>query len=819
MSRRNKKSDDLTTSLSLAGALAIGCLARLDPDLKSVNVWDPTAGTGLAGSVLAGALQAAGVDVRYRGQDISETAVTESRHRFEDFDDAELVAGDTLVQDQFPGFRADLAIVDPPWGARWGFSRSEVERRRDAGEFGFGLPQDTDSTWLFISLALEKLRDPSEGGGRVAALANPRVLSAGGGSAAVRRSIVEAGLLESVTRLPEGLAPNTGIPLYLLTFTNTADPGRRGKAMIADLQTQFTTVHRRRSLPVTALQELESGLRSGKSGPRNRTVNLRQFIRRDARVSRVTGSGNRFAWGLTTYNDTEIDEEFLDSRYGADSGVALDEEPREVIDLGPSYIFDSGPRELLRDLANKGWTACRLSGLLLEAPEAVKGFIGSAGEDQLFIARGSGGGALTELPDADAGGRHLSIHVDGGLVEPGFLSAWLNSEQGLLSRQRAASAAGSGMAAGLVPKDARSLMRWADELIVPVPDSETQRALTSADEKFTSFRAELESQRASIWTAPETAGELVNKIARAFDDSLDSWLDDLPFPIASALWTAHTASSLGGQQQAYLRAWEAMATFHATVLLSASRNDPGSSSDTEAAIRGILHEHGLDIERASFGTWVIIVEKTAKDLRRALESGDADEEARVRRAFADLPRTGIERLISKDVVNKFKEVARKRNRWLGHTGYTPEQALRRQIESLVTDLRELCQLLGNVWEQLFLVRAGSAKRKPDGMVQSAEVAMGGRSPFLTKSFTVGDIMNDGELYLVREQGSQSPLQLGHFVQLLSASPDAQYTSYFYNSTDGDKVRLVSYQYGPQNEVQDDAARFRAEFGALALRSP
>src|SRR5699024_11608591 len=124
--------------------------------------------------------------------------------------------------------------------------------------------------------------------------------------------------------------------------------------------------------------------------------------------------------------------------------------------------------------------------------------------------------------------------------------------------------------------------------------------------------------------------------------------------------------------------------------------------------------------------------------RSALEKGDADDVARVRRAFADLGRAGIERLISKDVVKKFNELNSKRNRWSGHTGYTSEQELRTQIDSLVSDLRELRGFLGNVWSQLVLVRPGSAKRRRDGLVQTAEVAVGTRTPFRSEERRVGD---------------------------------------------------------------------------------
>lgn len=814
---------DSTTSTSLARALAVGCLSRLDPGLTSVDVWDPASGSGFAGFLLVEALRSAGMHVRYRGQDIDEGAASTSRHRFEAVPDTEIAHADTLAHDAFVDFSADVVIVDPPWGMGWRGSAAAVEARQYLGEFGFGLPQRSDSTWLFISLALEKLRPAEQGGGRVAALVNPSALSSGGATAAVRQRVVDAGLLESVTRLPEGLAPNTSIPLYLLTFTNRRGEAGRGRAMIADLQTQFTSERghryrhqqRHRTMPDSALRELESGLRTGRPGPRNRSIGIRQFVRRDVRLSRYSTDGQRISWPLTTYKDTAIDAALLEFRYGPISGVSLDETSRETIDLNPSRIFEDDAQELLKDLEAKGWPSRRLSSLLATEPEALKNPVGEALEGQLYIPTTRGGRASAEMPDDEASGRILSIRLDGDLVEPSFLAAWLNSEQGISSRLRAIDASSTGTHVNALRSDTKSLMRWADELIVPIPGKATQRALASADERLASFQAVLSGEREGIWASPEDVEDVVKKFADAFDDSLTAWFEQLPFPIASALWTAETSTSLGDQLQAYLHAWEALVTFHATVLLSACRRDPGSSAEVEADVRQTLSDQHIGIERASFGTWVVILERTAKYLRRALDSGDFDEVARVRAAFGDLGESAIERLLSKDVVNKFKELNIKRNRWRGHGGHTSNEERKAQVDSLVADLRELRLLLGNVWAQLLLVRAGSSKRVIDGWVQAAEVAVGTRSPFVTKEFRVGDAMLDGQLYLVRD-GSQSPLRLSQFVQLRAAPANAQYTSYFYNRTEGSRVHMVSYQYGPESEVGDDVEAFRDVFGALVL---
>lgn len=814
-SANDKRELSHLTSLSLARALAVGCLSGLNRNLPSVNIWDPAAGYGFAGHLLASALESVGVRTHYRGQDINEVAVEVCRRRFASVDDASVALEDSLRRDAFDGFEADLVIVDAPWGMGWHESEQEVYARRASGAFRFGIPRKSDSTWLFISLAIEKLRPTSAGGGRVAALVNPGALSSSGPSADIRRRIVDAELLESVTRLPDALAPNTGIPLYLVTFTNGSVGTGRDLVKVADLQTEFTSIRRKRSMPVTALEELESALRTKKPGPRNRPIGVRQLIRREARLSRESTAGQRLSWRLQTHTDTAIDEKLLESRYGPSSGVSIEPEVHETFDLDPSRIFGDDSQDLLKDLAAKGWPARRLSCFLADHPRVVDETAGGAGDGQLYVPMTASSRVSVQRSDMEGLGRYLSVQLEGDRIQPSFLAAWLNSEQGILSQRRAIEASSRGTPfVGALRRDPHALMQWADELIIPVPETRTQLALASAEEQLASFHAELRRQRGSIWSAPETAEDVVNRLAPAFDESLSAWLDQLPFPIASALWTAETAGSTGDQQRAYLQAWEAIVTFHATVLLSATRNNPGGSADAEAAIRQTLDEQHLGIERASFGTWVVIVEKTSKDVRRALESGDADEIARTRRAFGDLGRSGIERLVSKALVTKFKEVNVKRNRWLGHTGYIAEQELRTQVISLVSDLRELREILGNVWSQLILVRAGDGRRERDGLRQSAEVALGTRSPFVKRVFGVGDLMIGEELYLVRD-GSQSPVRLGQFVQLRAAPHAAQYTSYFYNRTERGTVRMVSYQYGPKSELQDDVEGFRAEWGGLA----
>ncbi len=465
-------------------------------------------------------------------------------------------------------------------------------------------------------------------------------------------------------------------------------------------------------------------------------------------------------------------------------------------------------------MATKGWPCQRLSQLVTAAPRVAKGKIDEREGSQLLIPSSPAGrssshpGGGTEVRETT-----VLVDIDSGIVEPGFLAAWLNTEHGVMSRIRASNAAAFGTSQRHLRDDPKSLMRWADELVVPVPDRKTQLSLASTDELLQSYHTELTRLRERVWDSAEGVSDIVARISAAFDDSGTAWLEQWPYPIAMAIWRADTEKSPGDKLRAYLQAWEAIVAFHAIVLLSATRCDPGRSAEIEGAIRSTLQLKSLGIDRASFGTWIVIIEQTSKQFRSTVESGDADELARAQDMFGGLSRSGIERLIAKEIVRIFKELAGKRNQWSGHSGYVSEEDQKTRVDSLISDIRGLRQLLGPVWTQLTLVRAGTARRKPDGYLQTAELAIGTRSPFQTMEFLVGDSMLDGELYLLCD-GAQTPLHLASFVQLRAAPRDARFTSYFYNRTVGDSVTMVTYQYGPESEVHTDVATFEPQFGAL-----
>ncbi len=81
------------------------------------------------------------------------------------------------------------------------------------------------------------MRDPDEGGSRVAIIMNGSPLftgDAGSAESEIRRWILENDWLEALIALPEQLFYNTAIATYVWVLTNRKAADRRGKVLLID---------------------------------------------------------------------------------------------------------------------------------------------------------------------------------------------------------------------------------------------------------------------------------------------------------------------------------------------------------------------------------------------------------------------------------------------------------------------------------------------------------------------------------------------------------------------------------------------------------
>ncbi|MCC6764437.1 MAG: SAM-dependent DNA methyltransferase [Deltaproteobacteria bacterium] len=182
--------------------------------------------------------------------------------------DADNIAyGTVLSNDRHAGRGFDYLIANPPYGKDWKRDEDAVraEHERGAsGRFAPGLPRISDGQLLFLLHMLAHVKEPKEGGSRIAVIMNGSPLftgDAGSGESEIRRFILEHDLLEALIALPEQLFYNTGIATYVWVVTNRKAAAREGKVQLIDASGFWVPMRKslgdkRREIPPERAQDI-----------------------------------------------------------------------------------------------------------------------------------------------------------------------------------------------------------------------------------------------------------------------------------------------------------------------------------------------------------------------------------------------------------------------------------------------------------------------------------------------------------------------------------------------------------------------------------
>lgn len=176
--------------------------------------------------------------------------------------------GNTLSDDQFEGQKFDYIISNPPFGREWKNEKRVVEdeaKRGFAGRFAAGLPAASDGQMLFLMTAISKMKEPRDGGSRIAIIHNGSPLftgDAGSGPSDIRKYILESDLLEAIVALPNDIFYNTGIATYIWVLSNKkAGTKREGKVQLINANGLYekrrkALGNKRNDIPESAITEI-----------------------------------------------------------------------------------------------------------------------------------------------------------------------------------------------------------------------------------------------------------------------------------------------------------------------------------------------------------------------------------------------------------------------------------------------------------------------------------------------------------------------------------------------------------------------------------
>lgn len=169
--------------------------------------------------------------------------------------------GSTLSEYGFdPDLKFNFMLTNPPYGTSWkqdidnlnvGTEKkiSIVDKRFNLKIKNFkGELEETcltsrsnDGQLMFMLHMLSKMKDPKDGGSRIASVQNGSALftgDAGSGESGIRQYILENDLLECIIQLPNDIFYNTGIATYVWIISNVKEEKRKGKVQLINASTE-----------------------------------------------------------------------------------------------------------------------------------------------------------------------------------------------------------------------------------------------------------------------------------------------------------------------------------------------------------------------------------------------------------------------------------------------------------------------------------------------------------------------------------------------------------------------------------------------------
>ena len=236
------------------------------------RIYDPACGTGGMLSVAEEYLHELnkGTGILPYGQEINDQtfAICKADMLIKGNDSEQIRNGNTLSDDKFIDEKFDYILSNPPFGREWKNEKSAIEREAKlgfAGRFGVGLPAVSDGQMLFLLTAISKMKEPKDGGSRIAIIHNGSPLftgDAGSGPSEIRKYIIENDLLEAIIALPNDIFYNTGIATYIWVLSNKkAGTKREGKVQLINANGLFekrrkALGNKRNDIPQSAIEEI-----------------------------------------------------------------------------------------------------------------------------------------------------------------------------------------------------------------------------------------------------------------------------------------------------------------------------------------------------------------------------------------------------------------------------------------------------------------------------------------------------------------------------------------------------------------------------------
>jgi hypothetical protein len=382
----------------------------------------------------------------------------------------------------------------------------------------------------------------------------------------------------------------------------------------------------------------------------------------------------------------------------------------------------------------------------------------------------------------------VQVVLDSEKAVPAYVANFFNTDLGKKIRDS--------LTSGTIPRISKASLELAP---IFLPEISTQTELLSLDTQINEMATQLDSLQRQLWNQPRKVADIRRSLGSLNrDDGFKSWIENLPFPLASILWMYLGEDSVEHKVDHLFHCFEALAEFLATVMLSALASD--DEFFVEECKNCIEDDPGAfeKFSKASCGSWVVLGERLAKATRRLMSSNRATAD-RCLELFARPEAAFVEMVSNKDEYEILHDVLDCRNRWKGHGGVCSSVEMHKRLSVLEELLSGTRGIISERYEQSMMLAPVDSEYSDGIYNYRARLLRGYATPFARMSVQTRVPMDSRKLYILHEDQLQ-PLELLPFVQLGSSPTSEQNACYFYNRIEQDGARYVSYHFGDESEI-------------------
>jgi len=373
----------------------------------------------------------------------------------------------------------------------------------------------------------------------------------------------------------------------------------------------------------------------------------------------------------------------------------------------------------------------------------------------------------------------LQLEIDASVADPSYVAGFFNSTLGRLLRDQ--------WSRGTTIR--HITLASARDAVLYLPHSlETQRRAVNVERSLQELQRGVDALQRRVWEVPLAVATVEQDLRRLIEgDSLDRWMESLPFPLASILWQYQSADTAEERCNFLVNFFEATTLFLVDLHWSALHTQTPVHLEGEEAAP---NREQVTFERGSIGIWATLLAHLAKTTRRLL----SDEAALALDLYQVADPARLLACADKGLARALREEAAQfRRDWVAHTAPASEGVWAQRLGIAEETLDRVRQSIGDAFDGWRLVRMGAGRRRNGVVTTNFEDLTGSRMPFRRTQGDLRELPEEGRLYLL-EDGATLPLELGPLVQLRRAPQAVEDACYFYDRIEGGSVKFISYHY-------------------------